>query len=76
METAVASDRIPLYVATSGGNQYFFNLERLTREGTDFGWHVRKCRETTEFSRTNHIDKEVGLIQWHYARTIVPMGEL
>ena len=76
MDIAEKSERTALYAVYSDGTIYFFNLSRLTKEGVDFGWHVRKCKKTTDFSNNNYVDKEVGLIQWHYARIVLPTGTI
>lgn len=66
--------RDALYVVYSSGKMYIFHLNELTKEGYDFKWCIKKCPATTDFDRTQYIDKEVGEIDWKKAKAIVEMN--
>ncbi len=51
-----------LYVVSTPEGVYAFNVSKLLEADYDFGWHTRKLPATTDFGRTEWIDKKVGYI--------------
>ena len=51
-----------LYLTEFGGTGYVYNITKLLARDYDFRWQVKRMPETTEFSRTNWVDKDVGFL--------------
>ena len=57
-----------LYAVYDGvGFVHIWNVSKLAEQGYDFNWHIRKCPATTDFSRRQYVDKEVGELRWEDA---------
>ena len=51
-----------LYLTEFGGTGYVYNITKLLARDYDFRWQVKRMPETTEFNRSNWVDKDVGFL--------------
>ena len=73
-QLAELTGRTALYAVYAGGTIYFFNLNRLKKEGYDYHWQKKNCKTTAEFGNTDYVPKRVGFIAWNQAKVALKVN--
>jgi hypothetical protein len=70
LELSAAMNKDFLYLTEYGGLGYIYNVNKLVENNYDFKWQTKRLPATTEFSRGNWVDKEVGFLSKLSARKV------
>ena len=63
-------DKHFLYITECEGIAYVWNISRMMHQAYNFKWVTRRMPATTDFNRTQWVDKEVGFIKQKDSRAV------
>ena len=70
LELSNKMDKEFLYLTEYAGIGYIYNVNKLVANNYHFKWQKKMLPQTTEFSRKNWVEKEVGFLDKESARKV------